>query len=145
MTEPSVRNDARGQEKEDNSRVKTHEATLLVAYSCGTCSQIGRWFSARNPVGLRIAPAEDAADPELRRITYLPAEGPPARGVAAVARALEHLHLGWALVGWILAMPGVSHGAQLLADVFGPTPHPVAGLPYDELACSSEGSRSGRG
>ena len=26
---------------------------------------------------------------------------------AALARAFEHLHLGWALVGWVLAFPGV--------------------------------------
>ena len=114
------------------------EATLLVAYSCGTCSSIGRWFLARKPVGLTIAPAEAAGDPELRRVTYLAADGYAIRGVPAIARALEHIHIGWAIVGWILALPGVSHFAQLVADVFGPAPQRVAGLPYDESACGAQ-------
>jgi protein-S-isoprenylcysteine O-methyltransferase Ste14 len=111
-------------------------STLLVAYSCATCSSIGRWFLTRDPVGLEIAPAEDSNDPDLRRVTYVPADGPPQRGVIAVARALEHIHLGWAMAGWVLAMPIVSHFAQLVVDVFGPTPHAVDGLPYNRAACS---------
>lgn len=118
------------------------EATLLVAYSCQTCSSIGRWFRARQPIGLTIAPAEDSADVGLRRVTYLPAEGPPSRGVAAIARALEHIHLGWAVIGWILALPGIVHFAQLVADVFGPAPQAVAGLPYNRAACDVHPSRA---
>jgi len=110
------------------------EATLLVAFSCGVCSSIGRWFIVRRPTGLNIAPAEESADPELRRVTYVPADGRPVRGVAAIARALEHINLGWAFVGWILAMPGVSHLAQLMSDVWGPGPQRVAGPPYDRCA-----------
>ncbi|MBW3595316.1 MAG: isoprenylcysteine carboxylmethyltransferase family protein, partial [Actinobacteria bacterium] len=88
------------------------EATLRVAFSCGVCSSVGRWFSTRSPVGLAIAPAEDAPGPTLRRVTYVPAAGPPSQGVAAIAKALEHIHLGWAVVGWILALPGIVHLAQ---------------------------------
>ncbi|MGH2756864.1 MAG: methyltransferase family protein [Actinomycetota bacterium] len=111
-------------------------STLLVAYSCGTCSSIGRWFLARHPVGLVIAPAEDADDPDLRRVTYIASDETTHRGVRAIARAFEHIHLGWAIVGWVLAMPVISHFAQLVVDLFGPTPHVVAGLPYDTAACS---------
>lgn len=118
------------------------EATLLVAFSCQTCSRVGRWFVARNPVGLKIAPAEDSTDPGLRRATYLPVDGAPSRGVVAIGRALGHLHFGWAVVGWVLALPVVSHIAQLVVDVFGPTPRRVAGLPYDESACAID--RRGR-
>ena len=113
----------------------TVEAQLFVAFSCSTCSSVGRWFLERRPVGLRIAPAEDAQDSGLRRVTYKPAGGDPVRGVAAVARALEHIHLGWAIAGWILAMPGVSSFAQLLADVVSPSPQVVSGLPYDKASC----------
>lgn len=119
--------------------IVSDEATLLVAYSCTTCSSIGRWFNAREPIGLTVTPAEDAAV-GLRRVTYLPAGGPPSQGVAAIARALEHIHLGWAVVGWLLAVPGVGHLAQLLADVFGPTTHPVSGMPYDPAACDAAGT-----
>jgi protein-S-isoprenylcysteine O-methyltransferase Ste14 len=112
------------------------EATLLVAFSCQTCSSVGRWFVARHPIGLKIAPAEDSVDPGLRRVTYLPAEGRPSRGVAAIARSLEHIHIGWAIAGWVLAMPLVSHFAQLVVDVFGPMPQRVAGLPYEQSTCA---------
>lgn len=116
--------------------VVPRRATLLVAYSCGTCSSVGRWFLAREPIGLEIAPAEGSNDPGLLRVTYLPDDGPPFRGVAAIARALEHIHLGWAIVGWVLALPGVVHVAQAVADVCGPGPQLVAGRPYDKNACA---------
>lgn len=119
------------------------EATLLVAYSCTTCNSIGRWFNAHEPIGLTIKPAEDAGV-GLRRVTYLPAGGPSSQGVDAIARALEHIHLGWAVVGWLLAMPGVRHLAQLLADAFGPTTHPVSGMAYDPAACDAAGTGAGR-
>lgn len=120
----------------------TTEAQLLVAFSCGTCSSVGRWFLARNPIGLKIAPAEDVGDPGLRRVTYISADIDPARGVVAIARALEHLQLGWAVTGWILALPGVSSLAQLMADVFGPSPQVVAGLPYETSSCEVSPTRS---
>ena len=112
--------------------VVTVDATLFVAYSCGVCSSVGRWFLRRSPVGLSIAPAEDCSDPDLRRVTYLPRDGAPERGVAAIARALEHIHLGWALVGWFLALPGVVNLAQLISDVCGPGPQRVQGRDFDE-------------
>jgi protein-S-isoprenylcysteine O-methyltransferase Ste14 len=110
------------------------ESQLLVAFSCSTCSSVGRWFLTRKPVGLRIAPAESSEDLGIRRITYLRPSGQPVRGVAAVARALDHINLGWALVGWILSLPLVLQLAQVIADVFGPKPHVVSGLPYDRSA-----------
>lgn len=120
----------------------TAESQLLVAFSCSTCRSVGRWFLARDPVGLAIAPAEDAQDSGLRRVTYKSGDSDPVRGVAAIARALEHIHLGWAITGWILAMPGVSHLAQLMADVFGPSPQAVAGLPYETSSCEVRPTRA---
>jgi len=43
-------------------------------------------------------------------------------GVRALARALEHLHLGWAMVGWTIQLPGIRRAAQLLADAVGGAP-----------------------
>jgi hypothetical protein len=110
-------------------------STLLVAFSCATCSSVGRWFIARHPVGLDIAPAEASGDVGIRRITYIPDSGPPSQGVAAIARGLEHIHLGWATIGWVLLLPGVLQLAQLISDVYAPSPGRVAGVAYDELAC----------
>jgi hypothetical protein len=114
--------------------VVSEEATLLIAYSCRACSSVGRWFVARHPVGLRIAPAEDSSDPELLRATYLPAHGNPSRGVVAIGHALAHIHIGWAIAGWVLTLPVLSHIAQIVVDVLGPGPRKVSGLPYDACA-----------
>ncbi|MDP9068375.1 MAG: isoprenylcysteine carboxylmethyltransferase family protein [Actinomycetota bacterium] len=111
------------------------DSQLLVAFSCSTCSSVGRWFTARQPVRLGIAPAESSQDLGIRRITYLPPSGPPVRGVAAVFHALEHLNLGWAVVAWVLLLPGIRQGAQVISDCFGPTPQTVAGEPFDPTAC----------
>src|SRR5262249_14986245 len=64
-------------------------ATLYVAFTCGQCSQLGAWFEEQEPVGLRIAPAEEHPC-ELERITYSPPRSMGEgwefddRGVAAV-------------------------------------------------------------
>ena len=114
----------------------TTASTLLVAYSCGSCSAIGRWLLTRRPIGLHVAPAEDLADPGLRRVTYLAFDGSRSEGVAAIARSLEHIHLGWAVIGWLLALPGIAQLAQLIVDACGPGPQTVAGRPYDRDSCA---------
>jgi hypothetical protein len=44
----------------------------------------------------------------------------------AVARALEHVHLGWALLGWLLRLPVICQVAQLLADASGAEPRQIS-------------------
>jgi hypothetical protein len=57
------------------------------------------------------------------RITYDPGDGSGDEvGVAAIARALEHIHLGWACLGWFLRLPLVTPSLQLLADASGGGP-----------------------
>ena len=58
----------------------------------------------------------------LRRLTYVAADGTTERGIRAFARALEHIHLGWALAGWVLRLPVVDRFAQLLLDAVGGGP-----------------------
>ncbi|WP_444962438.1 methyltransferase family protein [Nocardiopsis sp. M1B1] len=97
--------------------------TLYVAADCAMCRGLGGWLAARAPVALEPRPA--AEHPEvLYRLTYENPEGLRWSGVSALARALEHLHLGWALAGWVLDLPGVRHFAQLCADAFGAGPRP---------------------
>ncbi|MFD0888284.1 hypothetical protein ACFQ08_27405, partial [Streptosporangium algeriense] len=45
---------------------------------------------------------------------------------AAIAHLLTHIHLGWALAGWVLMIPGVGRLAQLGADAFGGAPRDLA-------------------
>ena len=99
---------------------------LFVAESCGMCSEVGQWFARHDARHLIIVPAERHPSRALSRITYEPADGgPAASGVEAVARALEHIHLGWALVGSALRLPGLRQLAQLLVDASGGEPRAI--------------------
>ncbi|MER5643799.1 isoprenylcysteine carboxylmethyltransferase family protein [Streptosporangium sp. NPDC002524] len=93
-------------------------ASVYVDTGCSTCSELGRWIAARKPSGLRLLAAGDRPG-GLRRITYERADGRAFQGVAAVAHVLTHIHLGWALAGWFLMLPGITWFAQLCVDAFG--------------------------
>ena len=102
------------------------EARLYVAAGCDPCSGLGRWIAARDPVGLTIAAAERHPARDLRRITYEPGDGTPdEEGVAALARALEHIHLGWAMLGWMMRLPMLRPVLQLVVDASGGEPRTV--------------------
>ena len=103
-------------------------ARLYLAHSCGPCRELGHWILARQPVGLKILQAETLPPGTIRRLRYVPAEGRAEEGVRAVARALEHIHLGWAMAGAALRLPGVGHFAQLAMDAsgFGPRTVPAS-------------------
>ena len=97
-------------------------ARLFVSHSCPMCREVGTWFERRTPRYLVIIRAESHPSP-LTRITYEPSDGSgAAHGVEAIARALEHVHLGWALVGCTLRLPGIRDTAQLLIDASGGEP-----------------------
>ena len=101
-------------------------ARLYVAASCGKCSELAAWFAERGPRGLEIVAAELHPSRDLTRITYDAGDGGADEGVAAVARALEHVHLGWALLGWMMRLPIVRPGLQLVVDASGGEPRVVA-------------------
>ncbi len=113
-------------------------ARLYVAEECGQCREIKAWLSKRNPVALEIIAAEDHPSRDLRRITYeaceeigteddkgFAEEVETEEGVAAFARALEHIHLGWALAGWTMRLPVVRGFLQILVDAAGGAPRRV--------------------
>jgi len=102
-------------------------ATLYVGFDCEVCSPVGRWVAARDPRGLALADAAAWPGPNpLRRATYLGADGHREEGVRAVARALEHVHLGWAVAGWVLRLPVLASGVQVLIDACGGGPREIA-------------------
>lgn len=117
------------------------DAVLYVAAGCEPCSTVGAWLQRRRPVGLRLRGAEDRAGPGLRRITYVAADGTTASGIAAVAHALEHLHLGWAITGWALRLPGVGLLAQTIADAVGAGPRDLPAAPATDAdrRCAATG------
>jgi hypothetical protein len=103
------------------------EARLYVALSCTPCSQVARFFQRRNAAALAIVAAEEHPVRDLSRLTYEPGDGGPEdEGVRALARGLEHVHLGWAVVGFAMRLPGVAWLLQLVADGVGGGPMVVA-------------------
>lgn len=100
------------------------EATVWLDADCGPCSAVWRTLARRRPTALHIAPA--AEHPQvLWRARYTAADGHLERGVAAVARAFEHTHLGWAYVCWALRLPVLAQLAQLVTDALIMPPHPA--------------------
>jgi hypothetical protein len=103
------------------------QSRLFVAETCGMCHEVGLWFHRRGARHLDIVPAESHSSGGLTRITYEAGDGSlPVCGVEAIGRALEHVHLGWAFVGWMLRLPGACWIAQLLTDASGGGPRRLA-------------------
>jgi protein-S-isoprenylcysteine O-methyltransferase Ste14 len=100
-------------------------ARLYVAEGCGPCSEIGRWLNRHRPIGLDLVAAEDHVSRDLDRMTYEAADGTEAEGVAAFARALEHLNLAWAFAGWTARLPLVRPVLQAVLDGVGAGPRTV--------------------
>lgn len=105
-------------------------AQLYLAASCPTCSELAAWLARREPLGLVLLAAEGYPGGGLKRLTYLAGPGEaPDRGIAALGRGLEHLNLGWALVGMALRLPLVRTLAQLIADALGAGPRTLPARP----------------
>lgn len=96
---------------------------LYIAASCGQCSELRTWLAARTPLGIEIIDAETLPPGSIRRLRYDPADGSASvDGIRALGRALEHLHLGWALAGAAMRLPFVWQSIQVVMDAsgFGP-------------------------
>lgn len=98
-------------------------ARLYVAGSCEMCAQVGDWLAARRPKHLDLVAAEAHPTAALVRMTYESGGGEySASGVVALARALEHVHVGWALLAAFVRLPGVAFVLQLMVDASGGGP-----------------------
>lgn len=116
-------------------------AVLWLDEQCGPCTATGVFLRGRRPTGLALAPAAAHQGP-LVRAEYVGGDGHRERGVAAVARGLEHVNLGWAYVGWLLRLPGVGWLAQLITDAVIAPPHRPGqprgeGWPTPDSDCST--------
>lgn len=104
---------------------------LYVAETCGPCSEVRRWFESHGAIFLQVVAAEDHPTRDLERITYDPMDGTNVDdGVAAFARALEHINLGWAFAGACLRLPLMRHLVQVLLDASGFGPRPIPRRPH---------------
>jgi protein-S-isoprenylcysteine O-methyltransferase Ste14 len=99
---------------------------LYVDLQCGPCAELGRWLARQRPRGLVIVSAADHPRRDLDRLTFQSVlDDREDEGIAALARALEHIHLGWAFVGWSLRLPVVRPVVQLVVDASGGGPRRV--------------------
>ncbi|MGH7144843.1 MAG: hypothetical protein ACREJ2_12060 [Planctomycetota bacterium] len=101
-------------------------ARVYFAATCLTCNAVARWVRARHPVGLEIHAAEDHPHETLSRMQYDPMDGsPPESGVAGFARVLQHINLGYALVGAVMRLPILNWLLQVVADALGAGPRVI--------------------
>lgn len=117
-------------------------ATVWVAGTCEQCAPIATFLTRRRPVRLTVRPAEEHPHRRLRRVTYEAADR-HWEGVAAIARTLEHLHLGWAFAGWCMRLPGVAPALQVLVDAAGGGPRDI-GPPRPKQFTSPDQSMADR-
>jgi protein-S-isoprenylcysteine O-methyltransferase Ste14 len=93
---------------------------LWLDFSCGPCSEIARWFEHHDTEKLILHDAANWPGPPLERVTWHhPSSGRRESGVRAIAMALQHLQLPWALIGWTAGLPGISHAVQICFDAAG--------------------------
>lgn len=93
---------------------------VYLAEDCFKCSQMAAFLRRLKPLNLEILPAEEHPLYDLERITYKSCDGAVhAQGIAALARALEHVNLAWAFGGMLLRLPGVNQLFQAIVDVNG--------------------------
>jgi protein-S-isoprenylcysteine O-methyltransferase Ste14 len=97
-------------------------ASLWLDGACDPCAGVDGMLRRRQPWHLSLQPAA-RHDPPLRRAGYASDDRHEERGVAAVARALDHVNIGWAYLGWLLRMPGIDQLAQLVTDALIAPPH----------------------
>ncbi len=102
------------------------QATLYYAEGCSPCEGVARFIAQRRPVGLELVAAQDHPARDLTRLTYDPGDGSrEEEGVAALARAMEHTHLGLAVLAWLMRLPGVCGLLQVVVDAAGGGPRLV--------------------
>jgi protein-S-isoprenylcysteine O-methyltransferase Ste14 len=102
----------------------TTNAKIYFAGECGKCSELAAFVRRLNPAGLEILAAENHPTRDLQRMTY-EVQGRETDGLGALARALEHVNLGWALFGMFLRLPGLNQLLQAVLDVSGGEPMKV--------------------
>ena len=97
-------------------------AKIYFEKRCQTCNFLGCWLKSKQPKGLDFEDAEAYCGGALERLTYIQ-NGVCYEGVRAFARGLNHVNLGWAIIGCFIQFPGISHMLQMIADadMFGRT------------------------
>jgi protein-S-isoprenylcysteine O-methyltransferase Ste14 len=94
-------------------------STIYLAMGCDPCSDVAAWLQTLQPRQLRFVPAEEHPTTDLDRVRYESADGHSEEGIAAIARALEHVHLAWAIAGCAMRLPIARQMLQTIVDATG--------------------------
>jgi len=123
--------------RDPSQAAETQSARLYLRLECEPCRELAEWIR-RQAIGMLVLPIlilpnEEHGMPARItsvRITYDPGDGcPREHGIVALARALEHINLAWALFGWMLRLPGIAWLAQFVADSLDPQNEATCRLP----------------
>jgi protein-S-isoprenylcysteine O-methyltransferase Ste14 len=95
------------------------DSTIYFAAGCDPCSDIAVWLQNRSPHRLKFVAAEEHPTMDLDRVRYEAPDGYGADGIVAIARALEHIHLGWATLGFAMRLPLARSILQVIVDASG--------------------------
>lgn len=100
-------------------------AKLYVDLSgCGACQWTGAMLKKLKLLQLDIVDARHYPGDEIMRLTYRENDGYEETGIRALGRAFEHINIIWALAGFAMRLPVISHVLQILVDLKVP-PHSV--------------------
>ena len=103
---------------------ESEAAVVWVNLSCDVCAPIAKFLDRQDVRKLEIRPASEHPD-MLLRLRYERADGVTFAGVSGVGACLEHVNLGWAMVGWTLRLPVLWRLWQLIGDAVGFGPRPA--------------------
>ena len=92
-------------------------STVYFSQACAICRDMRHSLQRLHPHGLDFTPATLHPTQDLTRITYRHYSGHfEERGVSAVARVFEQVNLSFALLGWVMRLPGINQLLQIIVD-----------------------------
>lgn len=90
-------------------------AIVYLSTSCAICRDLKQHLIKLGISGLEIKDATEYPEREINRISYIQ-NGNEDRGIAAVARCLEHVNLMFAFMSFLVRMPIITQLLQVIVD-----------------------------
>lgn len=94
-------------------------ATIYFQKDCLECSRMRQWIERRKPHHLTFRHASEFPGVTIEQVTLIDHQGNRHTSVKAIAHAFNHLHLGWASLGWLMRLPVIAHLLQIIVNGLG--------------------------
>lgn len=91
---------------------------IYFKQDCQQCNEIKTWFTNQKATNLTLKYAHEHHN-NIRQVTYTDYLGNNHTSVTAIAHALEHIHLGWACLGWFIRLPLINYVIQAIINAIG--------------------------